>query len=42
MITKGAEPLPFSLPRLCIAKIGEELAAQLAQASSTHPGELVA
>jgi len=33
MLAKGAEPLPLSLPHLFIAKIGEELATQLAQAS---------
>jgi len=42
MLNKGAKPLPFSLPHPFIAKIGEELAAQLAQESSARPSELVA
>ena len=33
MLAKGAKPLPLSLPRPFIAKIGEKLATQLAQAS---------
>jgi len=33
MLAKGVELLPLSLPRPFIAKIGEELAAQLAWVS---------
>ena len=47
MLAKGAKPLPLSLPRPFIAKIGEELAAprrasDLLQKQLARPGELVA
>jgi len=46
MLNKVDEPLPLSLPCPFIAKIREELAAQLAcglvQKQHAHPGELVA
>ena len=39
MLAKGAEPIPLNLSLPFIVKIGEELAAQFAQASWLLPVE---
>ena len=39
LLTKGVEPLPYSLPRTFIAKIEDEVVVQLAQVSWRFPSE---